>query len=57
MGKYREDDAEFKARVVLEVLQGQKREAEACREYGIATDLLSRWKQDPIKRSPELFKT
>ena len=57
MGKYREYDAEFKARVVLEVLQGQKSAAEACREYGIAADLLSRWKQELIKRSPELFKT
>ena len=57
MGKYREYAAEFRARVVLEVLQGQKSAAEACREYGIAADLLSRWKQDFIKRSPELFKT
>ena len=57
MGKYREYDAEFKARVVLEVLQGQKSAAEACREYRIAADLLSRWKQDFILRSPELFKT
>jgi transposase len=57
MGKYREYDAEFKARVVLEVLQGQKSAAETCREYGIASDLLSRWKQEFIKRSPELFKT
>ncbi len=56
MGKYREYDAEFKARVVLEVLQGQKSAAEACREYGIAADLLSRWKQEFVKRSPELFK-
>jgi transposase-like protein len=57
MGKYREYDAEFKARVVLEVLQGQKSAAEACREYGIAADLLSRWKQDFVKRAPELFRT
>ncbi len=57
MGKYREYDAEFKARVVLEVLQGQKSAAEACRQYSIAADLLSRWKQDFITRSPELFKT
>ncbi len=57
MGKYREYDAEFKARVVLEVLQGQKSAAEACREYGIAADLLSPWKQEFVKRSPELFKT
>jgi transposase len=57
MGKYREYDAEFKAKVVLEVLQGHKTAAQACREYGIAADLFSRWKQDFVLRAPELFKT
>jgi transposase-like protein len=39
MGKYRTYDAELKARVVLEALQGQKTAAQICRENGIADDL------------------
>jgi transposase-like protein len=31
MGKYREYAAEFKVRVVLEALRGQKSQAEICR--------------------------
>jgi transposase len=57
MGKYREYDAEFKTRVVLEALQGQKSLAEICREHGIAADLLCRWRDNFLARAPELFKT
>lgn len=47
--------AEFKARVVLEMLVEQKSLAQASREYGIKDSVLSRWKQEFIKRSPMLF--
>jgi len=47
--------AEFKARVVLEMLTEQKSAAQACREYGIKDSVLSRWKQEFIERSPMLF--
>lgn len=57
MGKYREYDAAFKARVVLEALQGRKSLAEICRENGIASDLLCRWRDAFVERAPELFKT
>jgi transposase-like protein len=57
MGKYREYDAEFKAKVVLEALRGQKSLAEICREHGIAADLLCRWRDAFVERAPELFKT
>ncbi len=57
MGKYREYDAEFKVKVVLEALRGQKSLAEICRENGIASDLLCRWRDAFLERAPELFKT
>ena len=46
---------EFKARVVLEMLLEQKSAAQASREYGIKDSVLSRWKQEFIERSPQLF--
>lgn len=47
--------AEFKARVVLEMLAEQKSAAQASREYGIKDSVLSRWKQEFIERAPLLF--
>jgi len=36
--------AEFKAKVVLELLEGSKNLGQAGREYGIKDSVLSRWK-------------
>jgi transposase-like protein len=36
--------AEFKAKVVLEVLSGTKSFSQACREYEISEQSLSNWK-------------
>jgi transposase len=47
--------AEFKARVVIEMLTEQKSAAQSSREYGIKDSVLSRWKQEFIERSPMLF--
>jgi transposase len=47
--------AEFKARIVLEMISEQKSAAQASREYGIKDSVLSRWKQEFIERSPKLF--
>lgn len=57
MGKYRTYDAELKAKVVLEALQGSKTAAQICRENGIADDLLAHWKREFTERAAELFKT
>ncbi len=40
MTKHRVYDAEFKVKVVLEVLKGEKTMAQICREYGVADDLV-----------------
>jgi len=55
MSRRRSFTAEFKARVVLELLSGQKSLAQASREYGIKDTVLSRWKQEFIERAPQLF--
>jgi transposase-like protein len=55
MNKRRRYTAEFKAGVVLEILSGQKSVAQASREYGIKDSLISRWKQEFIERSPQVF--
>lgn len=55
MTQRRKFSSEFKARVVLEMLTEQKSAAQVSREYGIKDSVLSRWKQEFIERSPQLF--
>ncbi len=55
MVKRRRFTSEFKAQVVLEMLTAQKSAAQASREDGIKDSVLSRWKQEFIERSPQLF--
>ena len=55
MRQRRQFSADFKARVVLEVLSGQKRVAEVCREYQLKPDLLSRWKADFVAQAACVF--
>jgi transposase-like protein len=51
----RKFDPEFKARVVLELISGQKGIMAASREYGIKDTVLSRWKQEFLERASQLF--
>jgi transposase len=46
---------EFKVRVVLEMISGQKTLMEASREYGIKDSVISRWKTELIEHAPNLF--
>jgi len=57
MANRRKFTAEYKAKIVLEMLTEQKSAAQASREYGIKDSVLSRWKQEFIERSPLLFET
>jgi transposase len=47
--------AEFKARVVLEVLTGQKTTAQVCREHQLKPDLVSRWKAEFVTHASSVF--
>jgi transposase-like protein len=56
MTKHKVYDAEFKVKVVLEILKGEKTMAQICREYDVADDLVCHWKQVFLERAPELFR-
>ena len=47
--------AEYKAKVVLEILASGKSLSQASREYGIKDSVLSRWKQEFIDRAATVF--
>jgi transposase len=47
--------AEYKVKVVLELISGEKGLAEASRDYGIKDTVLSRWKQEFLANATQLF--
>jgi transposase-like protein len=51
----RKFSAEFKAKVVIDILANGKSLGQASREYGIKDAVLSRWKQEFLERAPALF--
>jgi transposase len=55
MAKRRTFSAEYKAKVVLELISGKKGLMEASREYSIKDTVLSRWKQEFLSNTPRLF--
>jgi transposase-like protein len=55
MRKRRAFSAEFKARVVLEVLSGARSAAEVCREHQIKPQLFASWKAQFVENAPQLF--
>jgi transposase-like protein len=56
MGKpHRTYTAEFKVRVVMELITGKKSLGEASREYGIKDSVISRWRQEFMERAPQIF--
>ena len=55
MNERRKFSPEFKSRVVLELIIGQKGLMQASREYGIKDTVLSRWKQEFLERAPQAF--
>jgi transposase-like protein len=55
MAKRRTFSAEFKAKVVLELISGKRSLTEASREYSIKDKVLSRWKQEFVAHATQLF--
>lgn len=47
--------AEFKAKVVLEMISGRKSAAEVCREYQLKPDLVSHWKNQFLSKAAQVF--
>lgn len=46
---------EFKVRVALELLRGEKTPAEASRAYGVKAEVLLRWRSELLERAPSVF--
>ena len=57
MASRRKFTAEFKAKVVLELLSGAKSSAQLCREHQIAASVLSDWKALFLARAASVFET
>jgi transposase-like protein len=57
MEERRKFTAEFKARVVLEVLRGTKSSAEACRQYNLKPPVLSVWKTTFLANADQVFQS
>ncbi len=49
--------AEFKAKVVLEIISGRKSAAEVCREYSLKADLVSHWKNQFLANAAQVFES
>ena len=56
MAERRKFSPEFKVKVVLEMLKGEKGLMKASRDYGIKDTVLSRWKQEFLERAPDVFR-
>lgn len=46
---------EFKAKVALEALKGEKTIAQLSSEYGVHASQITTWKQQAREKLPELF--
>ena len=49
--------AEFKAKVVLEIISGSQSAAEVCREYSLKPDLVSHWKNQFVANAAQVFES
>ena len=48
---------QFKARVVLELISGVTTTAEACRQYSLKPQVLTRWKAEFVEKAPSVFQS
>jgi len=55
MGKRRNFTPEFKAQVVLQLISGEKTNAELCREHQISTQQLGNWKKQFLENAGSVF--
>ena len=55
MSGHHKFSAELKARVVLELISGAASLAEACRQYNLKPQTVSRWKAEFLEKAPQLF--
>ena len=55
MGQPRKFKPEFKAQIALAALRGDHSVAALCRQHQLSDTLISRWRQQLVQRSPDIF--
>jgi transposase len=55
MAGRRQYNAEFKAKVVLEVLSGEKTPSEVCRAHKLNINMLNRWRKELVEQASTIF--
>jgi transposase len=51
----RQYSAEFKAKVVLQVLTGEKTSSEICRTHKLNANVLNRWRKEFLEQAVSIF--
>ncbi len=51
----RQYSAEFKAKVVLQVLSGEKTPSELCRTHKLHVSVLNRWRKEFLEQAASIF--
>ena len=54
--KKKPHSAEFKFKVALEAIRGDKTTAELCSEYGIVSSQVFKWKKALLEQGSDIFK-
>lgn len=54
--KYRKFSPEFKTQIVLDIIGGNKSQAQVSREYDIHPQLIQGWKEEFLSRASDIFK-
>ena len=55
MGMHKKFEPALKAKIALEVIRGEKTLAQISSEYGVHATQISKWKQELVQRSGEIF--
>jgi len=55
VGQYRRHSAEFKAKVALEAIKGQRTMNEIAGEYGVHPGQIAQWRRQVLDELPGLF--
>jgi transposase len=56
-GNRRQYTAEFKTKVVLQVITGEKTSAEICRSHKLHASVLNRWRKEFLDQATTIFET
>ena len=51
----RQYTAEFKAKLVLQILSGEKTTSDLCRAHKLNSNVLNRWRKEFLEQAPSIF--